>query len=109
MTPRKTVVTARFWVETLFFYHPTLLYGTISRSAHDKPVYFTLISGICGQIAKLKIKRVQAGVGLIPNDDINTKIGMFDDVDGNRHVRHPRNRTTQPDDDVKFETFRNNP
>ena len=79
------------------------------RSAHNRPVYFTLISGICGKIAKLKIKRVQAGVGLIPNDDTNTELDIFNDVDGNRYVRHPQNRTTQTDDDVKLETFRNNP
>ena len=80
------------------------------RSAHDRPVYFTLISGICGKIAKLKIKRVQAGVGLTHNDELNTELDIFDDVDGNQHIRHPRNRRSQPtDDDVKLETFRNNP
>ena len=110
MTPSKTVVTARFWVETLFLFI-VLIFCMVQlvRSAHDRPVYFTLISGICGKIVKLKIKRVQAGVGLVPNEETNTELDIFDDVDGNRHVRHPRNRTTQPHDDVKLETFRNNP
>ena len=48
---------SRFWVETIFLFIVLVFsMAQLVRDAPEKPVYFTLISGICGKIAKLKIK-----------------------------------------------------
>ena len=63
---------ARFVVETLFllivliFSMVMLLNGT-----DDRPVYFTLISGICGKITRLKIKDNKQQSTLANLDDIH--------------------------------------
>ena len=70
---------ARFVVETLFllivliFSMVMLLNGT-----DDRPVYFTLISGICGKITRLKIK----------DNKQQSTLANFDDIDGPAIRRH---------------------
>ena len=44
----------------------------------DRPVYFTLISGICGKITRLKIK----------DNKQQSTLANFDDIDGPAIRRH---------------------
>lgn len=73
------------------------------RSAHDRAVYFTLISGICGKIAKLKVCKPGAFTAKanlqqprlpFPDNNIGTGEDLyFDEMDGLNRYR--RRRTTQ--------------
>lgn len=82
------------------------------RSAHDRAVYFTLISGICGKIAKLKVCKpgtftakanLQQPQLPFPGNYIGGgEDPYFDEMDGlNRH----RRRTTpqQNHKDIRIE------
>lgn len=97
--------TARFWVETCFLFI-VLIFSMVQlvRSAQDRAVYFTLISGICGKIAKLKI--VKPGGQLkqhqlqFPNNNEAAATGgdepfYFDEVDGFNRRRRQRAAMTR--------------
>lgn len=83
------------------------------RSAHDRAVYFTLISGICGKIAKLKVCKpgtFTAKANLpqpelpFPGNNIGGDENLyFDEMDGLN--RHRRRRTThqQNHQDIRIE------
>ena len=78
----------RFWVETIFLF-VVLVFCMVqlARNSSDQPVYFTIISGICGKITKLKIKKNITGS--------STGNPLFlDEVDGSRsHYRTERTST----------------
>ena len=62
----KKIPDYRFWVETIFLFI-VLIFSMVqlARNSSEQPVYFTIISGICGKITKLKIKKNKGG-GLLP-------------------------------------------
>ena len=81
----------RFWVETLFLF-VVLVFCMVqlARDSAEQPVYFTIISGICGKITKLKIKKTKR------SGDASSGSGGFflDEVDGHgprRYSAHPTN------------------
>lgn len=82
----------RFWVETLFLF-VVLVFCMVqlARDSAEQPVYFTIISGICGKITKLKIKKTKRS-----GDTSSSASGGFflDEVDGPRRynsAHHPPN------------------
>ena len=77
----------RFWVETIFLF-VVLVFCMVqlARNSSDQPVYFTIISGICEKITKLKIKKNITGS--------STGNIFLDEVDGSRsHYRTERTST----------------
>lgn len=73
MENKKILPVARFCVETLFLLC-VLLFSMVMliKGTEDRPVYFTLISGICGKITRLKIK------------DLKQPTDGLDEIDGRR-------------------------
>lgn len=110
------VTTARFWVETLFLFI-VLIFSMVQLvlSAEDRPVYFTLISGICGKIAKLKVKRMipdsSKGSGAQnkkPSQDIyeeEIEDSTFDDIDGRSPDNNIASRRSRTASETHHTTF----
>lgn len=60
----RTITTARFWAETLFTFAMLIFsMAQLVLDAEERAVYFTLVSGIYGKIAKLKVYKRGGVVG----------------------------------------------
>ena len=75
----------RFWVETIFLF-TVLVFSMVqlARNSSEQPVYFTIISGICGKITKLKIGKNKGGG---TTTTTTTTPSFFDELDGRRPTR----------------------
>ena len=85
--PNKKLPDYRFWVETIFLF-TVLVFSMVqlARNSSEQPVYFTIISGICGKITKLKITKNKGG-GTTTTTTTPPALSFFDELDGRRPTR----------------------